>query len=63
MSYGTPEWQGWVLPEQESIQHVKEAYVLLPTNITRADDVYIFSYEAGINTFDTANVRTLLRCT
>ncbi|KAF4610161.1 hypothetical protein D9613_010208 [Agrocybe pediades] len=31
-------WQGWVLPEEESIKHIKAAY------------------EAGINTFDTANV-------
>lgn len=38
MSYGTPDWQGWVLPEEESIKHIKAAY------------------EAGINTFDTANV-------
>jgi len=37
MSYGTPEWQAWVLPEEESIKHIKVAY------------------EAGINTFDTAN--------
>ncbi|KAJ6463136.1 aryl-alcohol dehydrogenase [Mycena vitilis] len=38
MSYGTPEWQNWVLPEEEAIQHIK------------------FAYEAGINTFDTANM-------
>ncbi|KAF9561774.1 Aldo/keto reductase [Agrocybe pediades] len=38
MSYGSPEWQAWVLPEEESIKHIKTAY------------------EAGINTFDTANV-------
>ncbi|KAJ3575321.1 hypothetical protein NP233_g1173 [Leucocoprinus birnbaumii] len=38
MSYGTPDWQGWVLPEEESIKHIKAAY------------------DAGINTFDTANV-------
>lgn len=37
MSYGTPEWQKWVLPEAEAIEHIKVAY------------------EAGINTFDTAN--------
>ncbi|KAF8954454.1 NADP-dependent oxidoreductase domain-containing protein [Flammula alnicola] len=37
MSYGTPEWQGWVLQEEESIKHIKAAY------------------DAGINTFDTAN--------
>ncbi|KAJ3862627.1 aryl-alcohol dehydrogenase [Lentinula novae-zelandiae] len=38
MSYGSPEWQDWVLPEDESIMHIKAAY------------------DAGINTFDTANV-------
>ncbi|KAF9003019.1 NADP-dependent oxidoreductase domain-containing protein [Cyathus striatus] len=27
MSYGSPEWQTWVLPEEESIKHVKAAYV------------------------------------
>ncbi|PPQ74709.1 hypothetical protein CVT26_007560 [Gymnopilus dilepis] len=37
MSYGTPDWQAWVLQEKESIEHIKVAY------------------EAGINTFDTAN--------
>ncbi|KAF7338216.1 Aldo-ket-red domain-containing protein [Mycena venus] len=38
MSYGTPEWQAWVLPEEEGLKHIKAAY------------------DAGINTFDTANV-------
>ncbi|KJA16252.1 hypothetical protein HYPSUDRAFT_47566 [Hypholoma sublateritium FD-334 SS-4] len=38
MSYGTPEWQKWVLGEEESIKHIKAAF------------------DAGINTFDTANV-------
>ncbi|CAE6444042.1 unnamed protein product [Rhizoctonia solani] len=38
MSYGTPEWQGWVLNEEEGIKHIKAAY------------------DAGIQTFDTANV-------
>ncbi|KAJ8514443.1 hypothetical protein ONZ45_g8012 [Pleurotus djamor] len=26
MSYGTPDWQGWVLPEKEAIEHIKFAY-------------------------------------
>ncbi|KAH9934547.1 Aldo/keto reductase [Epithele typhae] len=26
MSYGSPNWQGWVLPEEEAIQHIKFAY-------------------------------------
>ncbi|CAK5264610.1 unnamed protein product [Mycena citricolor] len=37
MSYGSPEWQKWVLEEEESLKHIKTAY------------------DAGINTFDTAN--------
>ncbi|KAJ7219379.1 NADP-dependent oxidoreductase domain-containing protein [Mycena pura] len=37
MSYGSPEWQAWVLPEEEGLKHIKAAY------------------DAGINTFDTAN--------
>lgn len=37
MSYGTPEWQGWVLNEEEGLKHIKAAY------------------DAGIQTFDTAN--------
>ncbi|KAF9470627.1 Aldo/keto reductase [Pholiota conissans] len=37
-TYGSPEWQGWVLQEEESIKHIKAAY------------------DAGINTFDTANI-------
>ncbi|CAE6429426.1 hypothetical protein ACGC1H_000914 [Rhizoctonia solani] len=28
MSYGTPEWQGWVLGEEEGIKHIKAAYDL-----------------------------------
>jgi len=38
MSYGSPEWQAWVLPEEEGLKHIKAAY------------------DAGIQTFDTANV-------
>ncbi|KAH7341612.1 NADP-dependent oxidoreductase domain-containing protein [Rhizoctonia solani] len=38
MSYGTPDWQGWVLNEQEGLKHIKAAY------------------DAGIQTFDTANM-------
>ncbi|CAE6376272.1 unnamed protein product [Rhizoctonia solani] len=28
MSYGSPEWQSWVLEEEESIKHIKAAYDL-----------------------------------
>ncbi|KAK0431731.1 aryl-alcohol dehydrogenase [Armillaria borealis] len=26
MSYGNPAWEGWVLPEEEGIKHIKAAY-------------------------------------
>ncbi|KAH9943948.1 aryl-alcohol dehydrogenase [Amylocystis lapponica] len=38
MQYGTPEWQKWVIGEEEAIQHIK------------------YAYEAGIQTFDTADM-------
>ncbi|KDR75718.1 hypothetical protein GALMADRAFT_226363 [Galerina marginata CBS 339.88] len=38
MQYGSPEWQEWLLGEEEAIKHIK------------------FAYEAGIQSFDTANV-------
>ncbi|KAG8985753.1 hypothetical protein FRB90_004464 [Tulasnella sp. 427] len=38
MSYGSKDWQDWVLEEEEALQHIKTAY------------------DAGIQTFDTANV-------
>ena len=25
MSYGTADWQGWVLPEEEGLKHIKAA--------------------------------------
>lgn len=28
MSYGTPEWQAWVLNEEEGLKHIKAALVL-----------------------------------
>lgn len=28
MSYGTPEWEPWVLGEEESIKQIKAAYVI-----------------------------------
>jgi predicted aldo/keto reductase-like oxidoreductase len=40
MTYGSPEWAGWVLGEEDGIAHIKAAY------------------DAGINAFDTANVRS-----
>jgi len=37
MQYGSPDWQKWVLGEEEAIKHIK------------------YAYEAGIQTFDTAD--------
>ncbi|KAG6895569.1 hypothetical protein C0992_000564 [Termitomyces sp. T32_za158] len=37
MQYGTPEWQAWVLGEEEAVKHIK------------------YAYDAGIQTFDTAD--------
>lgn len=56
MSYGTPQWQGWVLPEEEAIKHIKFACVY--SAFLFVDDVLTmpFSYDHGIQTFDTANV-------
>ncbi|KAJ3572987.1 hypothetical protein NP233_g2725 [Leucocoprinus birnbaumii] len=63
MSYGTPEWQGWVLDEAESLKHIKAAYVntaYLLLAIHQTDNLSALCtcldrYDAGINTFDTAN--------
>ncbi|KAL6308527.1 Aldo/keto reductase [Sparassis latifolia] len=38
MQYGSPDWQKWVLGEEEAIKHIK------------------YAYEAGIQTFDTADM-------
>ncbi|KAF4611740.1 hypothetical protein D9613_003722 [Agrocybe pediades] len=38
LQYGSSEWQGWVLEQEEAIKHIKSAY------------------DAGIQTFDTANI-------
>lgn len=27
MSYGDPDWQPWLLPEEEGTKHIKAAYV------------------------------------
>ncbi|KAL1936891.1 hypothetical protein VTO73DRAFT_4845 [Trametes versicolor] len=40
MSYGSPEWQDWVLGEEESIKHIKFAY---DHGITTFDTANIYS--------------------
>ena len=59
MSYGTPEWQGWVLPEEEAIRHIKFAYVWCHTILCASELLMAglpSSYDHGIQTFDTADV-------
>ena len=59
MSYGTPEWQGWVLPEEEAIKHIKFAYVSSHTIMCAGEWLMArlpSSYDHGIQTFDTADV-------
>lgn len=40
MSYGSPDWQGWVLGEEEGIEHIKTAYDL---GINAFDTANIYS--------------------
>jgi hypothetical protein len=59
MSYGTPEWQEWILGEEEGIAQIKFAYVPAKFEVFRRLSQAQFtssSYENGIQTFDTANV-------
>ena len=59
MSYGSPEWQKWVLPEEQAIEHIKVAYVFVCRFYPSWRLNRIFRYEAGINTFDTADVSVM----
>jgi aryl-alcohol dehydrogenase-like predicted oxidoreductase len=43
MSYGSPEWQGWVLPEKESIAQIKAAYDLGINAFDTANVCFIIS--------------------
>lgn len=54
MSYGTPEWQDWVLPEEEGLKHIKASQLVIYT--IRPNCSYQTAYDAGVNTVDTANV-------
>jgi hypothetical protein len=67
MSYGTPEWQKWVLGEEEGIAQIKFACVVMHHQIQAEAPLADYfdaagtisarhSYENGIQTFDTANV-------
>jgi aryl-alcohol dehydrogenase-like predicted oxidoreductase len=37
MTYGNPEWQGWVLGEEEGVAHIKAAYDLGINTFDTAD--------------------------
>jgi hypothetical protein len=57
MQYGSSDWQKWVLGEEEAIKHIKAAYVPCDSySITPSEIVHLLRYDAGIQTFDTANV-------
>ncbi|KAG5351638.1 hypothetical protein C0989_005484 [Termitomyces sp. Mn162] len=59
MQYGTSKWQEWVLSEEEAIEHIKLACVLfffLPANKKFQSSASMERYDAGIQTFDTANI-------
>jgi len=55
MQYGDTRWQAWVKGQEEANEHIKAAYVML----TWYSDIsnLMQRYDAGIQTFDTANVR------
>ena len=58
MTYGSPEWQPWLLGEKEGCEHIKAAYVLLFLSLLLGFDIHPDgSYDAGIQTFDVADVR------
>ena len=56
MSYGSPEWQAWVLGEEEGIAQIKYACVIFQIGALQVFDFGRNRYENGIQTFDTANV-------
>jgi len=54
MQYGDTRWQPWMKGQEEANEHIKAAYVIL----TWSSDIFnlVQRYDAGIQTFDTANV-------
>lgn len=58
MSYGSQEWQAWALGEEEASKHIKAAYVCILSDVVQSNITYVrCRYDAGIQTFDTADVR------
>jgi len=55
MSYGTPEWQPWILDEKAGLEHIKAAY---EAGINVRDPVFTYhhSLNLSLQTFDTADV-------
>jgi aryl-alcohol dehydrogenase-like predicted oxidoreductase len=56
LSLGTPDRASWVLGEEESHKMIKAAYVKFDLSGMHSHYSMTNSYDAGINTFDTANV-------
>lgn len=56
MQYGNKGWQEWVLGEDEAVEHIKTAFVVIFNNMSMVCPNHRNSYEAGIQTFDTADV-------
>ncbi|KAG6872571.1 hypothetical protein C0995_008722 [Termitomyces sp. Mi166 len=57
--YGDAEWQKWVLGEKEAIEHIKFAFVpscSLFSVHENLSQLHSPRYDAGIQTFDTANI-------
>ena len=56
MQYGSKGWQEWVLDEEEGIEYIKYAYVIDQREYLQVLTSLSHRYDAGIQTFDTANV-------
>ncbi len=68
MSYGDPNWEKWVLGEEEGMKHIKFACVVCACQgidlvLTLPASGALCRYDHGITTFDTADVSTLLHAT
>lgn len=55
MSYGTPEWQPWVLDEMAGLEHIKAAYAA-GINVCYPIAIYHHCLNFSLQTFDTADI-------
>lgn|SRR5258706_1387449 len=55
MSYGSPEWQPWVLDEIAGLEHIKAAYEA-GINVRYPIAIYHDCLSFSLQTFDTADV-------